>query len=248
MGHLLRNAGPVDAILGDGRSSAQMRADGQTHGSSQLVANALLWRDGEEGVQVNIFERDGWRVSSPYGWRTHPITGVRHFHRGIDVVKAHRHPIPAWVGGEVMLAAEERAGTGLGGYGITVAIKDRNHHLHIYAHLDEVAVRQGQTVATGTIVGYQGNTGVSTGGHLHYEVRQRHTPYYGWDTEVDPGAYLDSILPAESEDLEQWKLAAVDYLADQGISTDSAGWKQKIDEPMPTWAVCVMLRQVLEKI
>lgn len=124
---------------------------------------------------------DGYRITSPFGWRTSPISGKREFHTGIDLVKSHKAPIHALADGEVIHAREGISGSGFGGYGITVAIRCRETgHLHCYAHLHSVNVRVGQIVSKGDAIGLQGNTGQSTGSHLHYEIRKKSSPQYGW--------------------------------------------------------------------
>ncbi|WP_235615885.1 peptidoglycan DD-metalloendopeptidase family protein [Brevibacillus reuszeri] len=141
-----------------------------------------------------------YRVTSPFGWRSGPINGNREFHTGIDLVKTHQAPINAFVAGEVMHAKEGVAGSGFGGYGIVVAIRDpETGHLHCYAHLDSVAVKVGDKVKQGQLIGRQGNTGQSTGSHLHYEIRKSSSPQYGWiaDREkncFEPVKYLDDYF------------------------------------------------------
>jgi murein DD-endopeptidase MepM/ murein hydrolase activator NlpD len=117
------------------------------------------------------------------------------------LVKSHRAPIFAFVDGEVIHARLGQSGTGFGGFGNVVAIKDKNDYLHCYAHLDSISVRLGQKVVSGQEVGKQGTTGRSTGSHLHYEVRSKSSPSFGFGKDVDPSKYLDSfkIKPATEE-------------------------------------------------
>ena len=145
-----------------------------------------------------------FRITSPYGWRTHPIRGNRHFHSGIDLVKSHKAPLTAFVGGEVVFAGMGRTGTGLGGYGNVVLIKDSNGAGHLYAHLDTVAVKKAQKVKKGQVIGTQGATGQVTGSHLHYEIRKKLSPSYGWTTNAekstyDPTEYLKNYKEPSSE-------------------------------------------------
>lgn len=132
----------------------------------------------------------GYRVTSPFGPRKDPIDGKQKEHTGIDLVKAHKAPIFAFMGGEVVHARMGQDGTGFGGFGNVVAVKDERGALHCYAHLDSCSVRVGQKVAVGQEVGKQGTTGRSTGSHLHYEVRTNATPSYGYGSHTDPGFYL----------------------------------------------------------
>lgn len=128
-----------------------------------------------------------YRVTSPYGKRIDPITGKSAYHSGIDLVKGHKDPIYAFVPGVVIHAKMGVTGTGYGGYGNVVVIRDKNHNTHLYAHLDSIGVKVDDIVLAGDIVGTQGTTGRSTGSHLHYEVRREGVLY----NHVDPVKYLN---------------------------------------------------------
>lgn len=130
-----------------------------------------------------------FRITSKYGWRTHPIHGNRHFHSGIDLVKGHKEPLAAFVGGQVIYAGMGRTGTGVGGYGNVVLIKDYTGAGHLYAHLDKVSVKKGQKVKKGQVIGTQGATGQVTGSHLHYEVRKKTSPSLGWNANKEKSTY-----------------------------------------------------------
>ncbi|MFB0841762.1 M23 family metallopeptidase [Paenibacillus oleatilyticus] len=149
---------------------------------------------------MSVFE--GWKVTSPYKYRSDPFTGSQVFHTGIDLVKYHKYPIPAFVGGVVLFSGDGGPGTGFGGYGNVVALRDDAGYVHCYCHLDSVAAQKGQTISKGDIVGYQGTTGRSTGSHLHYEVRSKDSPSYGYGSHVDPGEYLEAYLKEEEPVLD----------------------------------------------
>lgn len=141
---------------------------------------------------------EGYRVTSPYGWRIDPLNHNKAFHEGIDLVKGNKEPIYAFVEGKVLHASLGKSGTGLGNYGNVVAIVDKNGHLHCYCHLDSCVVKVGSTVARGGMIGRQGSTGRSTGSHLHYEIRKTSKPSFGWkedkeDSTLDPKAYLEAF-------------------------------------------------------
>ncbi len=146
----------------------------------------------------------GYRITSNYGYRKDPFgSGKQVFHAGIDLVKSHRAPIGAFVGGKVIYAGFGNKGTGLGGYGNVVLIKDSKGRGHLYAHLDSVSVKTGQSVKAGQTIGRQGKTGQVTGSHLHYEVRKDTSPSYGWTSDktkstVNPTKYTNSFKESAS--------------------------------------------------
>lgn len=144
---------------------------------------------------------DGWIVTSPYGYRNDPFTGEKLFHTGIDLVKRHKYPIPAFIGGTILFAGEGESGTGFGGFGNVVAVQDIRGHVHCYCHLDSVAVQEGEVIMKSDVVGCQGTTGRSTGSHLHYEVRSRDAPGYGYGNHIDPVPYLETYYEWEDEEM-----------------------------------------------
>ena len=116
-------------------------------------------------------------VTSPFGWRIHPILGGRRLHTGIDQAAATGDAIRAAGNGTVILA--ER----WGGYGRTVVIDHGGGLSSLYAHQSSIAVSVGTRVQAGDVIGYIGCSGYCTGPHLHFEVREVGTP-------VDPMLYL----------------------------------------------------------
>ncbi|MCG6133933.1 MAG: peptidoglycan DD-metalloendopeptidase family protein [Nostoc sp. LLA-1] len=137
------------------------------------------------------------RISSVFGWRTHPITGDRRFHAGTDLAAPMGTPIVAAARGQVNTAGW------LGGYGLTVIVNHDSAQQTLYAHMAELFVQPGQVVEKGTVIGRVGNTGNSTGPHLHFEVR--HLKPEGW-VAVDSGVQLQVAL---SQLLEAMQTARV---------------------------------------
>jgi murein DD-endopeptidase MepM/ murein hydrolase activator NlpD len=117
------------------------------------------------------------RVSSPYGYRIHPILGTRRLHTGIDIDGGTGTPIRAAGAGTVILAGA------WGGYGNAVVIDHGGGLTTVYAHQSRIAVSRNGKVAKGDTIGYVGCTGYCTGPHLHFETRVNGTP-------VDPMRYL----------------------------------------------------------
>jgi len=117
------------------------------------------------------------RISSPFGWRIHPILGYEKFHNGIDFAAETGTPIYAADTGTVIVAEW------YGGYGYTVILAHGNEISTLYGHCSELYVRSGEVVQKGQVIAAVGSTGFSTGPHLHFEVRLRGEP-------VDPAPLL----------------------------------------------------------
>ena len=110
------------------------------------------------------------RISSEYGWRKNPVSGVNKLHAGIDFAAPAGTPIYAAASGYVQVA-----GWSSGGYGNYVVIyhgkmTDGNAYSTLYGHMRSVATSAGKYVNQGDLIGYVGSTGNSTGNHLHLEV------------------------------------------------------------------------------
>ncbi len=119
----------------------------------------------------------GAPVSSGFGTRVHPILGEVRMHTGLDYAAGTGVPIKAAGSGIVVWAGPR------GGYGNAVIIDHRNGLATLYAHQSRVSATVGQKVSAGQVVGFVGQTGMSTGPHLHFEVRELGAP-------VDPRWYL----------------------------------------------------------
>lgn len=103
------------------------------------------------------------RVTSPFGWRTHPITGRQHLHGGIDIAAPNGTPILAAKAGVVVIS---QYGSSYGNY---VVLSHPDGTRTLYAHMSQRSVSAGDTVSQGQTVGLVGSTGSSTGNHLHFE-------------------------------------------------------------------------------
>lgn len=119
------------------------------------------------------FDRIPYNITSEFGWRTHPITGLRNYHAGVDIARLNRQGDS--IGGKPILAAA--SGTvdfvrsyDVGGYGIYVIISHGGGYQTLYAHMRKVLVKVGDKVDMGQTIGIVGTTGSSTGNHLHFEV------------------------------------------------------------------------------
>lgn len=105
------------------------------------------------------------RISSPYGYRTHPITGTRKLHSGIDYAAPGGTPIYAAEDGVVLTSGW------INGYGYTVTINHGGGYVTLYAHCSTLVAKAGQKVTKGQTIAKVGSTGNSTGNHLHFEVK-----------------------------------------------------------------------------
>ena len=121
-------------------------------------------------------------ISSPFGWRRHPILGVRRQHAGVDLPGRTGTPIHATGAGLVTAASWA------GGYGNLVQIDHAGGVQTRYGHLSRIMVRPGAIVRQGQVIGQMGSTGRSTGPHVHYEVRVD-------GLAVDPVRYMGQTIP-----------------------------------------------------
>lgn len=116
-------------------------------------------------------------VTSGFGWRTHPILNRRIFHNGLDLGSPTGTPIRAGAEGRVILAQS------WSGFGNTVVIQHGGDVTSIYGHMSRFNTSVGRSVDEGQVIGYVGCSGLCTGPHLHFEVRESGAP-------VDPLKYL----------------------------------------------------------
>jgi len=127
-------------------------------------------------------------LASGFGWRTHPIYKVKKMHTGIDFAASIGTPIYATADGTVAEVSVQ-----FSGYGKMVVIDHGFGYKTRYAHMHEFSVHSGQNVKRGDLIGYVGNTGLSTAPHLHYEVLIK-------GSQVDPVHYFyNDLSPAEYE-------------------------------------------------
>lgn len=117
-------------------------------------------------------------LSSPFGVRTSPFTETDVFHHGVDVPGDMGTPVMSSAAGKVVRAGFESL------IGNVVAIDHGNGFVTLYGHLSEIRVATGEVVDRGQVIGAVGNTGRSTGPHLHYEVRANGLP-------VNPVRYMN---------------------------------------------------------
>lgn len=141
-------------------------------------------------------------ITSPFGPRESPTEGASSFHKGIDIAGELNDPVNASAGGIV-----EYAGWA-DGYGNVIYIRHADGYETRYAHLNEIGVTVGQSVAAGETIGWQGNTGIGTGVHLHFEIRDPFGNAIDPATMVpDLGAYVSGYGPSSPEGrFVKWEL------------------------------------------
>jgi murein DD-endopeptidase MepM/ murein hydrolase activator NlpD len=136
-------------------------------------------------------------IVSGFGNRIHPINKVRHVHTGIDFMAKSGTPVVATADGEVVIS-----GIKGNGYGIHVDINHGYGYVTKYAHLSKVSVSVGQKVKRGDVIGYTGNTGLSKGPHLHYEIEkngQKINPIDFFYSDLSPQQYVQLRKQADHE-------------------------------------------------
>ena len=155
-------------------SDLQVRPPSQTSESDFQVRPPS--QASESGFQVRL---EG-PVTSAFGWRRDPFSGAARFHAGTDLRAAYGSDVHAAAAGTVTYAGEQR------GYGLTVVIDHGNGVSTRYAHLSGYAVQPGDAVGSGQVVARTGNSGRSTGPHLHFELLKDGRP-------VDPGTAIKGV-------------------------------------------------------
>ncbi len=143
----------------------------------QMIRNIKSGNRDEMGASGAMNWPISGPITSPYGWRTHPIFGTSRYHSGIDIGADYGDPIRAADGGVIIYA------DWMGGYGYAVIIDHGGGISTLYGHNSELLVGVGQRVYKGQTIARAGSTGYSTGPHCHFEVRQNGSP-------VNPMAYL----------------------------------------------------------
>ncbi|MFO0600838.1 MAG: M23 family metallopeptidase [Myxococcaceae bacterium] len=149
-----------------------------------LTLKKLSSRIASQSPHVNAFKPQALRwpldlvvVSSPYGSRVHPVKGGEQFHAGIDLEAPISEPVFAAESGVVTFAEWN------GGHGNQIELKHDAHWATRYSHLDQMLVASGTRVKKGQRIGLVGDTGMTTGPHLHFELRRD-------GDALDPEAFL----------------------------------------------------------
>ena len=146
-------------------------------GESLKALDRLVFRAGKALAALPSRWPIRGAVNSEFGMRQSPWSSGSEFHSGIDIRAQHGTPIRAPAGGVVTIAGTYQE------YGITVILDHGQDIKSVYGHVSKTNVKPGERVERGTVVGWSGNTGRSTGAHLHYEILVK-------GQSVNPRAYL----------------------------------------------------------
>ena len=172
----------VDGIFGRGTESAVKSEQQMARISPDGIVGEKTWNvlfpkvtqysapaAQKKNAPTGIIEGD-YKITSPFGMRKHPITGVMQNHNGIDLAGVPKGtPVYSPVAGTVKLAAFSRSA------GNWIQIQN-NALTFIFMHLDKYSVTTGQRVSAWQQIGTVGTTGASTGVHLHFELRENNNP------------------------------------------------------------------------
>lgn len=174
----------LNAQLASVRNLIQQRlaaAEAARQAAQQQAASDDEGGGGSDDNYVQGTGAMGWPcsgpITSPFGYRTHPIFGTTIFHAGIDIGVDYGTPIHAADSGVVVYSGW------ISGYGNAVIIDHGGGISTLYGHNQSLAVSEGQSVSKGSVIAYAGSTGNSTGPHCHFEVDVNGSP-------VDPMGYL----------------------------------------------------------
>ena len=155
---------------------AYQRAERELAKQSASIGSYINRTAKDKDVQVasGFIKPIQGRITSPFGWRTHPIFNSKSFHSGVDIGGPNLGAIRASNSGKVIYSGW------YGGYGKVVIIEhgivNGKPITTLYAHMNTIKVSNGQRVSKGDVVGYEGTTGYSTGPHCHFEVRVNGQP------------------------------------------------------------------------
>ncbi|NPA59335.1 MAG: M23 family metallopeptidase, partial [Epsilonproteobacteria bacterium] len=127
-------------------------------------------------------------ITSKFGYRTHPTLHRKEFHRGLDMKAAMKTPVFATADGIVEYAGYHKKS----GYGRLVIIQHNYGFKTYFGHLNKIVIKSGQFVKKGDLIAYTGNSGMSSGPHLHYEIRFIARP-------VDPALFVKWSLKNYNE-------------------------------------------------
>jgi hypothetical protein len=175
----LGNADLRITAMGDTLRALRIVDFERTYAAAEALNRAEALPKSREGARLPVVGH----ISSRFSYsRPHPILHIRRPHLGIDIAAPEGTPVTAPATGRVIKVARSLS------YGLRVEIDHGNGIVTRYAHLKSALVKEGQDVIAGTMLGRVGSSGLSTGPHLHYEVRRNGRP-------IDPLTYVINRPP-----------------------------------------------------
>ena len=183
----------------EGTSALFSRMEGLTDKTGRLKQDIWsLYTDITEEQEIllsspSIMPVRGW-ISSSFGYRNESLyfDHEPHFHRGVDIAALEGRPVRASADGKVIYAGYDESG-----YGYLIIISHGHGLKTLYAHLAEIKTQEGRYVTKGEEIGLVGNTGRSTGPHLHYEVRIFNQPVNPENYILDKNDLLSGVTPLQ---------------------------------------------------
>jgi murein DD-endopeptidase MepM/ murein hydrolase activator NlpD len=153
---------PLEAVLDANR----IQSDIVTPGTVLFIPGARMKKEELKRAlgELFIYPLSHFRLTSPFGWRKDPISGVRRHHGAIDLAAPAGTPVKSAMDGKVASLGYNSV------YGNFIILSHDGGYQTLYAHLSAVTVTKGSRAAQGTKIGEVGNTGYSTGAHLHFGV------------------------------------------------------------------------------
>lgn len=174
-GELQLNYRPSQNIIEQAKDNINMLKEelpGQQKKLNDLEMSVKEYNDLRAATPTNwpLADKGDAYISSNYGWRKDPFTGKQEIHEGLDIGVWYNTPVLATADGIVKYAASN------GGYGLLIVIEHSYGYETRYAHLNKILVKKGQKISRGDRIALSGNSGRSSGPHLHYEVRTNNIP------------------------------------------------------------------------
>ncbi|ABM62759.1 M23 family metallopeptidase [Halorhodospira halophila] len=212
--------GHIEALVGLDPQPEANRRERLDTASQTALEKALMLRTIPNGWPL----KEASRITSGYGWRTHPVTGERSFHAAVDLRAPVGEKIVATADGVVNYAAKHQ-GSGLGK--LVILAHDFGFQTH-YAHLSRIEVETGTFVEEGDVIARSGATGNVNGPHLHYEI---------WHTQrkLNPEPFLDWSLDNYEELFEEEGRVKWDSLA-KGINRRAEALERQLSATARDWS------------
>ena len=177
--YIVRKGDSLESIASDHRIPLNNILDANNLDSEVISAGDQLFIPGAKISEYDYKKATGTlfvypasgRLSSPFGYRSDPFTGVRRMHYGVDLANRVGTTVKATMSGTVIVLGDQPLG-----YGNYIVIRHERGFQSLYGHLDKIIVRNGQRISQGQKIGEMGSSGRSTGSHLHFSLYKNNVP------------------------------------------------------------------------